>query len=389
MSHIVELLDSPRTGGTRSKKTLYTGTMRTIGIDCRFAGTRSGIGRYTKELVRCLLKRNDPWRYIFFVRDKNDFGDLPLSDTFQVSTFDVPFYSLEEQWRFPSLIRQSKIDLLHVPHFNAPLFCPSPFIVTIHDLILHQYPNQASLAKRIAYRTLMKHAMKKSAHIFAVSAFTAGEIERTYGEYMRKKMTVTHEGVSDQFRPASEEEKNRIRKVYDLPSMFILYTGACKEHKNIQTLIDAVPENLSLILITGGKELKRLKMKPNVRILANVPDADLPILMSTANVSVQPSLYEGFGLPVLEAMACGTTVVASNRSSIPEMSGGNAILVEPTAEGLRAGIGKGLQYPHDHDRLRAHAKKFSWETMAEKTAAIYGKCISIPPTTPTSYDHLL
>jgi len=376
--------------------------MRTIGIDCRFAGTRSGIGRYAKELVRCLLKRNDPWRYIFFVRDKNDFGDLPLSDHFQVSIFDVPFYSFGEQLYFPPLIKKSKIDLLHVPHFNVPLLCPAcpskrtstplstgstrsgvPFIVTIHDLILHQYPNQASLAKRIAYRTLMEHAMKKSAHIFAVSAFTAGEIERIYGEHMRKKTTVTHEGVSDEFHPASEEEKNRIRKIYDLPSMFILYTGACKEHKNVQALIDAVPEDQTLILITGGKEVKRLKIKSNVRILTNIPDADLPILMSAASVYVQPSLYEGFGLPVLEAMACGTTVVASNRSSIPEISGGQAILVEPTAEGLRAGIEAGLQVPRDHDRLRAHAIAFSWETMAKKTAAIYAECISTPPTTPS------
>src|SRR3989344_8733016 len=355
----------------------------TIGIDCRFAGTRSGIGRYTEELVRSLLKRNDPWQYVLFVHNKNDLINLPSSDNFQFSIFNFPFYSVHEQLRFPSLIKQSKIDLLHVPHFNVPLFCPSPFIVTIHDLILHQYPNQASLAKRLAYRTLMKHAMKKSVHIFAVSAFTAGEIERTYGEHMRKKMTVTQEGVSDQFHPASEEEKKRVRKIYDLPSMFILYTGACKEHKNVQTLIDAVPENQSLILITGGKELKRLKMKSNVRILSNVPECDLPILMSSASISVQPSLYEGFGLPVLEAMACGTTVVASNRSSIPEISDGHAILVEPTAEGLRAGIEAGLQFPHDHDRLRAHAKKFSWETMAEKTAAIYAECISTPPTTPS------
>ena len=355
----------------------------TIGIDCRFAGTRSGIGRYTEELVRSLLKRNDPWQYVLFVHNKNDLINLPSSDNFQFSIFNFPFYSVHEQLRFPSLIKQSKIDLLHIPHFNVPLFCPVPFVVTIHDLILHHYPNQASFLKRLAYRTLMRHAVKKSSHIFAVSAFTAGEIKQTYGEAIGRKMTVTHEGVSSEFHPASEEEKQHIQKTYDLPSSFLLYTGACKEHKNVQALIDAAPEDQTLILITGGKEVKRLKIKSNVRILTNIPDADLPILMSTASVYVQPSLYEGFGLPVLEAMACGTTVVATHRSSIPEISAEHAILVEPTAEGLRAGIEAGLQVPRDHDRLRAHAIAFSWETMAKKTAAIYAECISTPPTTPS------
>lgn len=358
----------------------------TIGIDCRFAGTRSGIGRYTEELVRCLLKRNDHWRYILFVRNRNDLPDLPSSDNFQFSIFNFPFYSLQEQLNFPSLIRQSKIDLLHVPHFNIPFFCPVPFVVTVHDLILHRYPNQASLTKRLAYRILMHRAVKQSSHILVVSAFTAGEIKKTYGDDLGKKMTVTHEGVSDGFHPASEDQKNQIRKKYDLParttarsggpSSFLLYTGACKEHKNVQTLIDAVPENQTLILVTGGKEMKKLKMKSNVRILTNIPDADLPILMSAASVYVQPSLYEGFGLPVLEAMACGVPVVASNRTSLPEITKENAILVDPTLGGIKEGIEKSLVTRPNREQAIAHAQSFSWEHMATDTARVYGKILN-------------
>ncbi len=303
---------------------------------------------------------------------------LPLPEknaSFEIVHAPFAHYSVSEQTLFPALIKKSNIDLLHVPHFNVPLFCPTPFIVTIHDLILHQYPNQASLAKRIAYRILMKHAVKRSSHIFAVSEYTKGEILRQYGDTTAKKITVTHEGVSDLFRPASLEEKNRIRKEFDLSDSFILYAGACKEHKNVQTLINAAPENLPLILITGRKEIKKLHLKSNVRVFSNVPDAYLPPLMSAASVYVQPSLYEGFGLPVLEAMACGTPVVASNRTSLPEIAGSHAILVEPTEEGLREGIKKAFASPPDQSRGIAHAQSFSWEKMTRRTTEIYAELL--------------
>lgn len=229
--------------------------------------------------------------------------------------------------------------------------------------------------KKLAYRVLMNHAVKKSSHIFAVSAFTAGEIQKTYGKSIQKKMTVTHEGVTERFHPASEEEKIRIRKTYELPSSFLLYTGACKEHKNVQALIDAVSEDHILILITGGKEVRRLRLKPNVRILTNIPGTDLPILMSTASVYVQPSLYEGFGLPVLEAMACGTPVVATGRSSIPEIAGNHAILVEPTIEGLKNGIDFALSHSLDLHAAKHHTRSFSWEKMAQETATIYASLL--------------
>jgi len=217
----------------------------------------------------------------------------------------------------------------------------------------------------------MNNAVKRSAHIVAVSNFTAGDIQKTYGEHLARKMTVTHEGVSDNFYPASSEEKNRIRKELDLPDSFILYTGACKEHKNVQTLIDASPTNIPLILITQREEIQKLRLKSNVRIFSNVPDTYIPILMSAASVYVQPSLYEGFGLPVLEAMACGTPVVASNRTSIPEIAGNYAILVEPTIEGFRNGIEAARMHPIDRSGAEQHAQSFSWEEMAKKTAAIY------------------
>lgn len=347
----------------------------TIGIDCRFAATHSGIGRYTRELVLNLAKRDDPWRYVLFLLPKN--SDHGLSSTQSNRIIHYPLsvihYSVNEQIEFPKIIRKSKIDLLHVPHFNAPLRCPVPFITTIHDLILNHYPNQASFVKRVSYKILMKHAIRKSKHIITVSNSTADDIAKTYGDDVRSKISVTYEGVSKNFYPRPDEEIQSVREKYQLPERFLLYVGTCKEHKNVEVLVEACADNLDLVLVTD--EIFR-SHKTKMHILSNVEDTDLPAIYSSASCFILPSLYEGFGLPVLEAMACGCPVVASSRTSIPEIAGGNAILVEPSAEGISNGIAKALSLPPDRERAIKHAKGFSWGRMAEKTADIYKKVIS-------------
>ena len=363
----------------------------TIGIDCRFAATRSGIGRYTQELVQALLKRNDPWRYVLFVADAkgHGLGALPHSGNFQFSIFNFQHYSIGEQLFFPRAIQRSKVSLMHFPHFNAPLFCSIPFIATIHDLILHTYPNEASFLKRAAYRLLMRSAVTRAQHLIAVSRFTAEELAKMYGENVQRKTSVIHEGISENFHPASESEKRRITEKYRLPSHFLLYVGAAKEHKNVQTLIDACQDAEQLVLVTGGKEAARLRLRPNTRILEGVDDNDLPALYSLARCFVLPSLAEGFGLPILEAMACGCPVVASNCASIPEIAGGHALLVEPTVKGLSEGIRKvesgppfapaelrrGKQWKVESGSME-HARSFTWERAAEETAKVYASVLS-------------
>ena len=334
----------------------------TIGIDCRFAHLKIGLGRYTRNLVLNLAKRDDPWNYVLFLPKNADHG-LTSTQSNRIIHYPLSIihYSINEQIEFPKIIKESKIDLLHVPHFNAPLKCPVPFVVTIHDLILHHYPNQASLTKRIAYKMLMKHAVKKSAHIITVSNSTADDIAKTYGEDVRSKMSVTYEGVSSEFYPRSDEEIQNVREKYKLPERFLLYVGANKEHKNVQTLVEACSKNWDLVSITGG----------------NVDDADLPTIYSAASCFILPSLYEGFGLPILEAMACGCPVVASNRTSIPEIAGGSAILVEPTVEGISNGIKQAIASPSDREQAIEHAKGFSWERMAEDTIKVYDECTRI------------
>lgn len=309
-----------------------------------------------------LKNRNDEFNYVF------------LDNA-------VPHYSLKEQFALPRIIKSSGIDLLHVPHFNAPLNCPVPFVVTIHDLILHKYPNEASCLKRMAYKLLIRNAVKKSKHIIAVSNYTADEIAKTYGKQVREKISVIYEGVSPEFRPVTplRPATHSLRRGYagQASKPFILYIGAAKQHKNVQTLIDACPDDMTLVLVTGGKEVAKLHPRSNTRIMENVSNEELPSLYSCATCFVTASLEEGFGLPALEAMACGCPVVASNRASLPEICGSHAVLVEPTVEGIRDGINE--QCKMNNEQLRGelvlYAGSFSWEKMAEETIKIYQRTL--------------
>ena len=366
----------------------------TIGIDCRFAATKSGIGRYTRELVTHLLKRSDPWSYVLFVSDASDhgLGDLPRRNNYQLSIINYPHYSLKEQFLLPRTLQKSGISLFHAPHFNAPLFskaCPAkrtspwlstgsarsgvPLIATIHDLILHEFPNHAPLPKHIAYQILMKHTVMRASELIAVSEATRGDLMKRYGEGVGGKTSVIHEGISEEFHPASEEEKKRVRIKYELPEIFFLYVGAAKEHKNVQILIDALPQGKALVLVTGGKEAAHLKLKEGVIMLSGVPEEDLPALYSGALCLVSPSLAEGFNFPVLEAMSCECPVIATRRGSTPEVCRDFATLIEPTLPELERAL---QNPPRVHAGAADHAKTFTWEKAAEETAKLYARILS-------------
>lgn len=343
--------------------------MTTIGIDCRFAATESGLGRYTRELVAHLLRRDDALRYALFVRDPSEpwLASLPPSPRSSLHTTRSPHYSLSEQLRFPLSIRSAGADFFFSPHFNVPLLCPVPFVVTVHDLILHRFPNEASPLRRIAYRTVMQHAVARARAVIAVSRFTGDEICGAYGERVRSKIAVISEGVSEQFRRRPQAECAAVLAKHGLPAAFFLYVGNAKQHKNVQTLIDAFAAagdpQAHLVLVTGGGEASRLRLRERVRLLPDVDDADLPVLYSAARAFVTASLYEGFCLPVAEAAACGCPIVATRRGAIPEVAPPGALLVEPTIEALA----RALRAP---PLEAAERRNGSWSDAAEQTAAV-------------------
>ncbi len=305
--------------------------MSLIAIDCRFAGLNAGLGRYTRLLVTEMLKQKSDISYVLIVRHKKEQW-IPVGA--KVIEADIPHYSLAEQLMLPGIIRSLKADLLFSPHFNVPFFCPIPFVVTVHDLILHRYPNNASFMKRAAYRLQIGRAIRKAKSIIAVSSFTASEIADAYGADAKRKTVTVLEGVDDSYQPSSASECARVRTQYQLERPFFLYVGNAKEHKNVQVLLDAYDQSgitdTQLILVSSGPEAAKLNLPEGVRILRNVSDTDLPSLYSAAQCLVTASLYEGYCLPVAEALACGCPVIASHRTAIPETAAGHAMLIEPT-----------------------------------------------------------
>lgn len=337
-----------------------------IGIDCRFATTPSGLGRYTRELVIHLLRRKDDVRYLLFVNETDDRSWLSSIPTTHCSllTTHSKRYSLSEQVKFPLDLRRSKIDLLFSPHFNVPLFCHVRFVATIHDLILHRYPNQASCFKRGAYRAVMRHTIRKSRALIAVSKFTADELAKTYCKDVRNKITVIHEAASCEFIRKSAAACGPILKKYDLRNPFFLYVGNAKEHKNVQTLIDAYHSlnttETDLVLVTGGREADALRLCEGVRLLRYIPATDLSCLYYFAAAFVSASLYEGFGLPVLEAAASGCPVIVTDRGSLPEIAPPGCRIVKPTVEDLAEAL-REPPSPSDPGKIR------TWEEVAEET----------------------
>lgn len=343
------------------------GQMKTIGIDCRFASTSTGLSRYTREIAQSLVKRGGA-RYVLFVRSNTEQW-IPSGANVTVIEAPFPHYSLSEQLRFPSVITHAQIDLLFVPHFNAPLFCPVPFVVTVHDLILHRYPNDASFIKQFAYRLLMKRAVTKAQSIISVSNFTKSELVQAYGPGIEKKIAVIHEAVSSSFAAPSSDITASTLKRHALTKPYFLYVGNAKQHKNVQTLIDAFvmlnDHSHELVLVTGGKESQLLPEPTGVCILRDMPDADLPSLYAGAVCLVSASLYEGFGLPLWEAAACGCPAIVSNRASFPEIAPLGTVLTDPTAEHFA----QAMRSPPPRGKIAALR---SWDDVARETASVLG-----------------
>ena len=340
-----------------------------VGIDCRFGGTLSGLGSYTRALVPHLLQRSDSMQYTLFVRSTEEawVQELLASPTsYALRPTPYPHYSLSEQALFPLTLRRSGIDLFFSLHFNVPLACPVPFVATVHDLILHRFPNEAPLWKKIAYRCVMRHTVTRACTLIAVSQFVLRELRATYGEAIVQKTTIIPEGVDGRFfrRSAGEQEDVLLR--YNIRKPFFLYIGNAKEHKNVQMLIVAF-KNLhslekTLVLVTFGREADVLEPLEGIQRLSSVPEADLPALYSAAEAFVTASLYEGFCLPIAEARACGCPVVAFRTGAIPEVIGDGGVLVDPQGAALTVA----LQSPPSVSPAPWPQRR--WEAVAEDTA---------------------
>jgi glycosyltransferase involved in cell wall biosynthesis len=302
-----------------------------------------------------------------------------------------PYYSLQEQVELPRILRRKQVDVLHSPHFNMPLARPCTTVATFHDVIyLACKQDLPSRVGRLYYHAMMAAAVRRADRIITVSEFSRGEIVR-YLKADSSKIDVIHSGVDRKFRPV--DDKTQVQAVlsrYRLDEAYILYTGIYKPRKNHAGLLRAFRELLldgtraKLVIAgateRGGDDLRRLANELGIAhklILAgDVPDPDLPALYSAARVYACPSLYEGFGFTVLEAMACGVPVVCSPAASLPEIAGDAAHYADARNPQEFAAA---LQNAFSNADLRRElvtkglnrARRFRWQSTAIATLNVY------------------
>lgn len=313
--------------------------MALIAVDGRFLGTGTGLAKYTSHLLSALVAESSH-EYVVLLRP-NVRLDLPI----RTVEADVAHYSLAEQTHLPRIMASTGCDLAFYPHFNAPMLTSTPLVITVHDLILHRYPGDASWAKRAVYRTLLRRNLQAARQVIAVSEWTRQDLIRHYGPTVGAKTTVSGEGPGDAFWIRPEAEIKAVRDKVGLARDFFLYTGNAKPHKNLATLVAAHRASgldTDLVLVSGDPDATRFE-GAGVVVARDIDDDELAALYSGARAFVTASLDEGYCLPVAEALACGCPVIASECGATPETAQGHARLVHPPTltawtEALRAPV---------------------------------------------------
>jgi glycosyltransferase involved in cell wall biosynthesis len=351
-----------------------------------------GIGTYIRNLLRQLARIDHDTDYVLLCREADLGVGAQLGANFRTVLEPSPNYSVREQVHVPWVLRREKPDLFHAPHYVLPAGVPCRSVVTIHDCIHLMFPQY--LPNRMAYayaRASMWAAARRSDCILTVSEASKRDILHFFN-VPPEKIVVVYNAIDDHFwATPPEEDVARVRERYQLDHQFVLYVGNIKPHKNLVRLIESFAEfrqtgfeDVKLLII--GDEISKLpalrravhrhKLHKHVRFLGYVSEQTLGILYRLAAVFVFPSLYEGFGLPPLEAMASGTPVVTSNVSSLPEVAGDAAVLVDPydtdsIVDGLRRVVGDPALAADLRARGLVRAREFSWERSVERTLRVY------------------
>ena len=369
-----------------------------VGINAQLCSPSSsyrnaGISRYIRQLVTSLGGcRHAPEMHLFLPGINND--EFPPRCVLHRCSWtkENPVARIAwEQTSLPFLIRKSGLDVLHSPVHVLPAVCPCRSVVTILDLTFIRFPQTFPLFQRRYLDFFTRRAVKKADAIIAISESTKRDIVELLGA-PEGKIYTTLLGVDPPYRPVSGERKERVAREHGLGHSTILYLGTLEPRKNIPALLAAFSQARKssqvkdcTLVLAGGKGwffnqtfklVEDLGLKESVRFTGYVPAEDLPALYSAATVFVYPSLHEGFGLPPLEAMACGTPVITSNASSLPEVVGDAGIMVDPhNVEELAEAILRVLRDPDLRQEMSAkgleQAKKFSWKETARQTLKVY------------------
>ena len=315
-----------------------------IGIDARKLHD-FGIGTYIRNLLRQLARLDRQTEFVVLCRPDDREGLASLGENFRAVPETSGNYSLDEQIRIPLALRREGVTLFHAPHYVLPPLVRTRSVVTIHDCIHLMFPQYLPSRFALAYaRTSITLAARRATRVMTVSESSKRDILR-FVDVEPGKIDVIYNAFDERFGvEPREEDVVRVRERYQLNDEFVLYAGNVKPHKNLERLIEAFNlvrkrglDHLKLVLI--GDEISKYaalrravhqhQLHKYVRFLGYLPEETLAVMYRLAGVFVFPSLYEGFGLPPLEAMASGTPVVTSNVSSLPEVAGDAAVLVDP------------------------------------------------------------
>ncbi len=336
--------------------------IKKIGIDARFYGPfAKGLGRYTQEIVDNILKMDNENEYVVFL-GKHNFDELEIDTNnkkVKKVLVDIKWYSWQEQLFFPFYIWREKLDLIHFTHFNVPIFCPANFVVTIHDLILTKFKTVRASTKHpfvynlkdFFYRLVIKSALKKSKKVLTVSNFTKDDIVEQF-KIKADKIKVIYEGVSNLSKGrdslfVSKLNKDEVLSDYRISSPYFLYVGNAYPHKNLEFLVESFlkwslkKNDFKLVMV--GKEdffykrvkerafdlIEEMSCRDSIIFTGYVPDDKLEILYQRAMIYIFPSLYEGFGLPPLEALFNSCPVLSSKEASMPEIIQNGALYFDP------------------------------------------------------------
>jgi glycosyltransferase involved in cell wall biosynthesis len=388
-----------------------------IAIDGRYISDHfPGIGRYIYNLVLALAELDTPHTFALLYNpglpnSRHDIAALARYTPIRLIATRARPFSAAEQTVIPRLLRAMEAALYHAPYYVRPyLPLPCPSATTLYDAIPRLFPAEVSRRARLLFDLLTRLAARSSAHILAISESASADLAAAY-RIAPNRMTVTPLAADSRYRPQPVSAIASVRAKYGLPERYVLSLSSNKPHKNLVSLVEAwarvletsrqadkqtsrqgfleqsagLPVSRSPGLVIAGHwdprypearaATDQLGLGERVRWLPGVSEADLPALYSGAVLFVFPSRYEGFGLPPLEAMACGVPVLCGDTSSLPEVVGDAALRVEPTAEGLAAGLARLLGDVALREELaeagHRRAAGFTWKKTAQATLAVY------------------
>ena len=376
-----------------------------IGIDAHAIGAQQGGNEtYIRNLIKTLAEADGENRYTLYFAEpqaaeawRDGFASQYRNFSIRLLPKPTPIVRVPVYLAYE--LRRRPVDVLHV-QYTAPPFCPAPVVVTIHDLAFEHLPETFTRRGSFQLKLTVRRTARRAARIATVSEYSRQDLLRTY-DLPPEKVVVTYNGIEAHFtpRPSSPNEAAAVSARFGIARDYILAVGSLQPRKNLVRLIRAYaklrgerPDFPHQLVVVGRKlwladsvfdEVKRQRWSEDVILTGYVADEDLPALYRQASAFVYPSLFEGFGLPPLEAMACGTPVVTSDTSSLPEVTGDAALLIDPQRDDQIAGaLLQIVNDPSLRSRLRAagleQAKRFTWREAAEKTLQLYRDSLSVP-----------